>query len=55
VSRGGVCAFIAAEKTTYGVRRLCRVFAIQPDHVLRLGRPRRRPDRCRAGRCLRGQ
>jgi hypothetical protein len=24
VSRGGVCAFIAAEKTTFGVRRLCR-------------------------------
>jgi putative transposase len=30
VSRGQVCAFIAAEKTTYGVRRLCRVFAISP-------------------------
>jgi putative transposase len=30
VSRGLVCAFIAAEKTTYGVRRLCRVFAISP-------------------------
>jgi putative transposase len=30
VSRGHVCAFIDAEKTTYGVRRLCRVFAISP-------------------------
>lgn len=30
MSRGHVCAFIAAEKTTYGVRRLCRVFAISP-------------------------
>jgi putative transposase len=30
VSRGAVCAFIAAEKTSYGVRRLCRVFAISP-------------------------
>lgn len=25
-----MCAFIAAEKTTYGVRRLCRVFGISP-------------------------
>ena len=30
MTRGQVCAFIAAEKTTYGVRRLCRVFAISP-------------------------
>jgi transposase InsO family protein len=30
VSRGLVCAFIATEKTTYGVRRLCRVLAISP-------------------------
>jgi putative transposase len=30
VSRGLVCEFIAAEKTTYGVRRLCRVFGISP-------------------------
>jgi putative transposase len=30
VRRGQVCAFIDAEKTTYGVRRLCRVFAISP-------------------------
>ncbi|WP_426241428.1 transposase [Nocardioides sp. LHG3406-4] len=28
--RGQVCAFIAAEKTIYGVRRLCRVFSISP-------------------------
>jgi hypothetical protein len=28
VSRGLVCDFIAAEKTTYGVRRLCPVFPI---------------------------
>ena len=25
-----LCEFIAAEKTTYGVRRLCRVFGISP-------------------------
>jgi hypothetical protein len=30
VSRGLVCEFIAAEKTTYGVRRLCRVFRLSP-------------------------
>jgi putative transposase len=30
VSRGLVCEFIAAEKTSYGVRRLCRVFRISP-------------------------
>jgi putative transposase len=30
VSRGVLCEFIAAEKTTYGVRRLCRVFGISP-------------------------
>jgi transposase InsO family protein len=30
VSRGLVCEFIAAEKTAYGVRRLCRVFRISP-------------------------
>jgi putative transposase len=30
VSRGLVCEFIAAEKTTYGVRRLCRVFKLSP-------------------------
>jgi len=30
VSRGLVCEFIAAKKTTYGVRRLCRVFGISP-------------------------
>ena len=30
MSRGLVCEFIAAEKTTYGVRRLCRVFRISP-------------------------
>jgi putative transposase len=28
VSRGVLCEFIAAEKTSYGVRRLCRVFGI---------------------------
>jgi putative transposase len=30
VSRGLICEFIAAEKTVYGVRRLCRVFGISP-------------------------
>jgi transposase InsO family protein len=30
VSRGVLCEFIAAEKTTYGVRRLCRVVRISP-------------------------
>ncbi len=30
MSRGLVCEFIAAKKTTYGVRRLCRVFGISP-------------------------
>ena len=30
MSRGLVCEFIAAEKTSYGVRRLCRVFDIGP-------------------------
>jgi putative transposase len=30
VSRGVLCEFIAAEKTSYGVRRLCRVFGISP-------------------------
>jgi hypothetical protein len=25
-----LCEFIAAEKTTYGVRRLCRVFRLSP-------------------------
>jgi hypothetical protein len=30
VSRGLVCEFIAAEKTSYGVRRLCRVLRISP-------------------------
>jgi putative transposase len=28
VSRGVLCEFIAAEKTSYGVRRLCRVFGV---------------------------
>ncbi|GAA4758755.1 hypothetical protein GCM10023328_47760 [Modestobacter marinus] len=30
MSRGLVCEFIAAEKTSYGVRRLCRVFRLSP-------------------------
>ena len=30
MSRGLVCEFIAAEKTVYGVRRLCRVLGISP-------------------------
>jgi transposase len=30
VNRGMVCEFIAAEKTRYGVRRLCRVFRLSP-------------------------
>ena len=30
MSRGLVCEFIAAEKTSYGVRRLCRVFRTSP-------------------------
>ncbi|SFU08343.1 hypothetical protein SAMN05660657_05512 [Geodermatophilus amargosae] len=30
MSRGVLCEFIAAEKTTYGVRRLCQVFGISP-------------------------
>jgi putative transposase len=30
VNRGVLCEFIAAEKTSYGVRRLCRVFGISP-------------------------
>ncbi len=30
MSRGRLCAFIAAEKTTNGVRLLCRVFNISP-------------------------
>ena len=30
MSRGVLCEFIAAEKTTYGVRRLCRVFKLSP-------------------------
>ena len=30
MSRGVLCEFIAAEKTSYGVRRLCRVFGISP-------------------------
>ncbi len=30
MSRGLVCEFIAAEKTSYGVRRLCRVFKLSP-------------------------
>ena len=28
MSRGAVFGFIAAEKTTYGVRRLCRVLGV---------------------------
>ena len=28
MSRGVLCEFIAAEKTSYGVRRLCRVSGI---------------------------
>ena len=30
MSRGVLCEFFAAEKTCYGVRRLCRVFGISP-------------------------
>ena len=30
MTRGALCEFIAAEKTSYGVRRLCRVFGISP-------------------------
>ena len=30
MNRGVLCEFIAAEKTSYGVRRLCRVFGISP-------------------------
>ncbi len=30
MSRGETFPFIAAEKTTYGVRRLCRVFKLSP-------------------------
>lgn len=30
MSRGQMFAFIAAEKTAYGVRRLCRVFSFSP-------------------------
>jgi putative transposase len=30
VNRGVLCEFIAAETTSYGVRRLCRVFGISP-------------------------
>ena len=30
MSRGVLCEFIAAEKTSYGVRRRCRVFRISP-------------------------
>ena len=30
MSRGVLCEFIAAEKTVYDVRRLCRVFGISP-------------------------
>ena len=30
MNRGVLCEFIAAEKTHYGVRRLCRVFGISP-------------------------
>ena len=43
MSRSLRCEFIDAEKTTYGVRRLCRVLAVSKtayyDWVARLGGP----------------
>ena len=53
MSRGQVCAFIDAEKTIYGVRRLCRVFAISPTTFYAWAAPWRRPHRGRARRGLR--
>lgn len=39
MSRGRVCAFIATEKTTYGVRCLCPEFAISPTTFYAWARP----------------
>ncbi len=39
VSRGLVCEFIAAKKTSFGVRRLCRVFRIRPTSFYGPGPP----------------
>jgi transposase len=53
VNRGVLCEFIAAEKTTNGVRRLCRVFGISPTRLLLVGSPAAAAHVRRAGGGLR--